>query len=205
MAAPAQDTAARMIGIIFGPPGSGKGTQAARLEQDLHLHHLSTGDILRSEVAKGTAMGKEVARIMAAGDLVPDQLIVDIVRRRLPEAEEGRGALLDGFPRTVAQARALDAMLSEEGHTVDFIVALAVPERTLVDRLLHRAQLEGRTDDNRESIEERMREYHKLTEAVLDHYRQQDLKIEEIDGMGTPDEVFQRIKTVLAGLSSRET
>lgn len=205
MAAPAQDTAARMIGIIFGPPGSGKGTQAARLEQDLHLHHLSTGDILRSEVAKGTAMGKEVARIMAAGDLVPDQLIVDIVRRRLPEAEEGRGALLDGFPRTVAQARALDAMLSEEGHTVDFIVALAVPERTLVDRLLHRAQLEGRTDDNRESIEERMREYHKLTEAVLDHYRQQDLKIEEIDGLGTPGEVFQRIKTVLAGLSSRET
>ena len=194
-----------MIGIIFGPPGSGKGTQAARLEQDLHLHHLSTGDILRSEVAKGTAMGKEVARIMAAGDLVPDQLIVDIVRRRLPEAEEGRGALLDGFPRTVAQARALDAMLSEEGHKVDFIVALAVPERTLVDRLLHRAQLEGRTDDNRESIEERMREYHKLTEAVLDHYRQQGLKVEEIDGVGSPDEVFQRIKTVLAGLSSRET
>ena len=205
MAAPAQDTSARMIGIIFGPPGSGKGTQAARLEQDLHLHHLSTGDILRSEVAKGTAMGKEVARIMAAGDLVPDQLIVDIVRRRLPEAEEGRGALLDGFPRTVAQARALDAMLSEEGHTVDFIVALAVPERTLVDRLLHRAQLEGRTDDNRESIEERMREYHKLTEAVLDHYREQDIPIEEIDGLGTPDEVFQRIKSVLAGLSSRET
>lgn len=193
-----------MIGIIFGPPGSGKGTQAARLEQDLHLHHLSTGDILRSEVSNGTAMGKEVARIMAAGDLVPDQLIVDIVRKRLPEAEEGRGALLDGFPRTVAQARALDAMLSEEGHKVDFIVALAVPERTLVERLLHRAQLEGRTDDNRQSIEERMREYHKLTEAVLDHYRQQGLTIEEIDGLGTPDEVFQRIRTALAGLSSRE-
>ncbi|HKW06374.1 MAG TPA: adenylate kinase [Candidatus Dormibacteraeota bacterium] len=193
-----------MIGIIFGPPGSGKGTQAARLEQDLHLHHLSTGDILRSEVSNGTAMGKEVARIMAAGDLVPDQLIVDIVRKRLPEAEEGRGALLDGFPRTVAQARALDAMLSEEGHKVDFIVALAVPERTLVERLLHRAQLEGRTDDNRQSIEERMREYHKLTEAVLDHYRQQGLTIEEIDGLGTPGEVFQRIRTALAGLSSRE-
>ena len=204
MAAAAQDTSARMIGIIFGPPGSGKGTQAARLEQDLHLHHLSTGDILRSEVSNGTAMGKEVARIMAAGDLVPDQLIVDIVRKRLPEAEEGRGALLDGFPRTVAQARALDAMLSEEGHKVDFIVALAVPERTLVERLLHRAQLEGRTDDNRQSIEERMREYHKLTEAVLDHYRQQGLTIEEIDGLGTPDEVFQRIRTALAGLSSRE-
>ncbi len=193
-----------MIGIIFGPPGSGKGTQAARLEQELHLHHLSTGDILRSEVARATPMGKEVERIMAAGDLVPDQLIVDIVRERLPEAEEGRGALLDGFPRTVTQARALDAMLSEEGHTVDFIVALAVPERILVDRLLHRAQLEGRTDDNRETIEERMREYHKLTEAVLDHYRKQALAIQEIDGLGTPDEVFHRIRSVLAGISSRE-
>ena len=193
-----------MIGIIFGPPGSGKGTQAARLEKELHLHHLSTGDILRSEVARGTPMGKEVERIMAAGDLVPDQLIVDIVRRRLPEAEEGRGALLDGFPRTVAQAGALDAMLSEEGHRVDFIVSLAVPEHTLVDRLLHRAQLEGRTDDNRETIEERMREYHKMTEAVLGHYRKQALVIQEIDGLGTPDEVFQLIRAVLAGISSRE-
>ena len=192
-----------MIGIIFGPPGSGKGTQAARLESELHLHHLSTGDILRSEVAKGTPMGKEVERIMAAGDLVPDQLIVDIVRERLPEAEAGRGALLDGFPRTVAQAGALDSMLAGEGHRLDFIVALAVPEDALVDRLLHRAQLEGRTDDNRHSIEERMREYHKLTEAVLGHYRKQGVEVHEIDGTGTPDLVFQRIRTALAGISSR--
>lgn len=186
-----------MIGIIFGPPGSGKGTQAARLESELHLNHLSTGDILRSEVAKGTPMGKEVARIMAAGDLVPDQLIVDIVRGRLPEAEQGVGALLDGFPRTVAQAQALDAMLAGEGHRVDFIVALEVPEGVLVDRLLHRAALEGRTDDNRASIEERMREYHKLTEAVLGHYRKQGLVIHEVDGVGTPDEVFERIRMAL--------
>jgi len=193
-----------MIGIIFGPPGSGKGTQAMRLEKDLHLNHLSTGDILRSEVAKGTPLGREVERIMAAGDLVPDRLIVDTVRRRLPEAEAGRGALLDGFPRTVAQARSLDSMLASEGHRVDFIVALTVPEEVLVDRLLHRAQVEGRTDDNRESIEERMREYHKLTEAVLDHYRKQGLPIHEIDGVGTPDEVFERIKQALTGISSRE-
>jgi adenylate kinase len=205
MVAPAaQDTSARMIGIIFGPPGSGKGTQAMRLEKELDLHHLSTGDILRSEVAKGTPMGNEVERIMAAGDLVPDRLIVDIVRQRLPEAEEGHGALLDGFPRTSAQARALDSMLAGEGHKVDFIVALTVPEHLLVDRLLHRAQVEGRTDDNRESIEERMHEYHKLTEAVLDHYRKQGLPIHEIDGVGTPDEVFQRIRTALTGISSRE-
>ena len=186
-----------MIGIIFGPPGSGKGTQAMRLEKELHLNHLSTGDILRSEVAKGTPIGKEVGRIMAAGDLVPDRLIVDIVRRRLPAAEAGRGALLDGFPRTVAQARALDSMLAGEGHSIDFIVALTVPEDVLVDRLLHRANVEGRTDDNRQSIEERMREYHKLTEAVLGHYREQGLPIHEIDGVGTPDEVFERIRTAL--------
>jgi adenylate kinase len=193
-----------MIGIIFGPPGSGKGTQAMRLENDLHLNHLSTGDILRTEVATGTPLGKEVERIMTAGDLVPDRLIVDTVRRRLPEAEAGRGALLDGFPRTVAQARALDSMLAGEGHKVDFIVALTVPEGVLVGRLLLRAQVEGRTDDNRESIEERMREYHKLTEAVLEHYRKQGLPIHEIDGVGTPDEVFHRIRTGLTGISSPE-
>ena len=193
-----------MIGIIFGPPGSGKGTQAMRLEQELHLNHLSTGEILRSEVAKGTPTGEEVGRIMAAGDLVPDRLIVDIVRRRLPQAEAGRGGLLDGFPRTVAQARALDSMLAGEGHRVDFIVALTVPEDVLIDRLLQRALLQGRTDDNRESIEERMREYHKLTEAVLDHYRKQGIPVHEIDGVGTPDEVFQRIRTALTGISSRQ-
>ena len=186
-----------MIGIIFGPPGSGKGTQAARLEKELRIHHLSTGDILRGEVAKGTPLGKEVGRIMAAGDLVPDDLIVDVVRARLPEAEKGAGALLDGFPRTAAQASALDAMLRDEGHRIDFIVALDVPEKLLIDRLLHRAELEGRTDDTREVIAERMREYHKLTEAVLDHYREQGIGIAHVDGTGSPDDVFGRIHSAV--------
>ncbi|HET7421110.1 MAG TPA: adenylate kinase [Candidatus Dormibacteraeota bacterium] len=192
-----------MIGIIFGPPGSGKGTQAAHLEQELHLNHMSTGDILRSEVARGTALGQEVGRIMAAGDLVPDGLIVDIVRSRLPEAEEGVGVLLDGFPRTVAQATALDEMLADEGHKVNFILALEVPEHVLVERLLNRAKIEGRKDDTRGAIEERMREYHKLTEAVLDHYRRRGLPVHSIDGVGTPDQVFERIREALSGISSR--
>jgi adenylate kinase len=192
-----------MIGIMFGPPGSGKGTQAARVEKELGINHMSTGEILRAEVAKGTPVGKEVGRIIAAGDLVPDELIVDIVRRRLPEAEEGAGVLLDGFPRTVAQARALDAMLSDEGHRVDFVIALDVPEDVLVERLLHRAEVEGRPDDTREAIAERMREYQRLTAAVLDHYRKQGRQIFEIDGLGTPDQVFERIHRAAGGISSR--
>ena len=201
MVAPAAQNPARVIGIIFGPPGSGKGTQAARIEKDFHLKHLSTGDILRAEVAKGTPTGREAGRIMAAGDLVPDELIVDIVRSRLPEAETGAGVLLDGFPRTLRQAQALDAMLAGEGHNVDFVLALDVPEQDLVDRLLHRAAVEGRADDTREAITERMHEYHKLTEAVLDHYRRQGVPVEIVSGLGSPDEVFERIRRVI-GISS---
>lgn len=188
-----------VIGIIFGPPGSGKGTQAAKLQDELLINHMSTGDILRKEAAGGSDLGREVARVMAAGDLVPDGLIVDIVRTRLPEAEKGVGVLLDGFPRTEAQARALDAMLEAEGHRVNFIVALEVPEDVLVDRLLHRAMVEGRKDDNRQAIAERMHEYHRLTAAVLDHYRRKGAPIHEIDGVGAPAEVFGRIRAALSG------
>ena len=110
--------------------------------------------------------------------------------------------VIDGFPRTVTQARALDAMLADEGHTITFVVALEVPEQALIERLLHRAELEGRTDDTREVISERMREYHKLTEAVLEHYRNQGVPITVVDGTGTPDEVFARIHAALTGISS---
>jgi len=191
-----------LIGIIFGPPGSGKGTQASRIEKEFHLVHLSTGAILRSEVARGTEIGKEVARIMAAGDLVPDDIIVRIVRQRLPESEVGEGVLLDGFPRTLEQARALDEMLASEGHQVDFVIALDVPEDVLVERILHRAAIEGRPDDTREAIAERMHEYHKLTEAVLDYYRRRGVRVIEVDGMGDPNAVFERIRMAI-GISSR--
>ena len=202
VAAAAQVPARRpVIGIIFGPPGSGKGTQAARIEKEFRLKHLSTGDILRAEVASGSPIGKEAGRIMAAGDLVPDELIVDIVRGRLPEAETGAGVLLDGFPRTVRQAQALDAMLADEGHTLDFVIALDVPEAELVERLLHRARVEGRADDTRQAITERMHEYHKLTEAVLDHYSRQGVPVKRVDGVGSPEEVFGRIRRAI-GISS---
>ena len=191
-----------MIGIIFGPPGSGKGTQAARIEKEFHLAHLSTGAILRAEVTRGTEIGKEVGRIMAAGDLVPDDIIVSIVRQRLPESEAGPGVLLDGFPRTLEQARALDEMLAEEGHRVDFVIAMDVPEDVLVKRILHRAAVESRADDTKKAIAERMHEYHKLTAAVLDYDRKMGVRVEVVDGMGEPDAVFERIRKAI-GISSR--
>ena len=190
-----------MIGIIFGPPGSGKGTQASRIEADSHLKHLSTGDILRSEVARGTETGKEVARIMAAGDLVPDDVIIAIVQGILRDPNSSSDMLLDGFPRTLEQARALEQMLAQEGHRVDFVVALDVPEDVLVDRILHRAAVEGRPDDTRGAIAERMHEYHKLTEAVLDHYRQQGVPVKVVNGVGDVDAVFERIRPAI-GISS---
>jgi adenylate kinase len=191
-----------VIGIIFGPPGSGKGTQAARMEDEFHLTHLSTGDILRSEVARGTEIGKEAARIMAAGDLVPDDVIIRIVQGIVRDPDVSSDVLLDGFPRTLEQARALDSMLAQEGHRVDFVVALDVPENVLVDRILHRAQVEGRADDTRKAIAERMHEYHKLTEAVLDHYRQGGVRVVAVDGTGDVDDVFERIRRAI-GISSR--
>jgi adenylate kinase len=191
-----------LIGIIFGPPGSGKGTQAARIEDEFRLTHLSTGDILRSEVARDTEIGKEVARVMAAGDLVPDGLIIRIVQAILRDPDVSSDVLLDGFPRTLEQGRALDQMLAQEGHRMDFVIALDVPESELVDRILHRAAIEGRADDTREAIAERMHEYHKLTAAVLDHYREQEVPVEVVDGTGDVDDVFGRIRRAI-GISSR--
>jgi adenylate kinase len=139
---------------------------------------------------------------MAAGDLVPDDVIIRIVQGILRDPDVSSDVLLDGFPRTLEQARALDGMLASEGHRVDFVIALDVPEGDLVDRILHRAAVEGRADDTREAIAERMREYHKLTHAVLDHYRKQGTRVEEVDGTGNVDQVFERIRRAI-GISSR--
>jgi adenylate kinase len=183
-----------MIGLIFGPPGSGKGTQAARIEREFGMSHLSTGEILRSEAAHGSAVGKEAARIMAAGDLVPDDLIDRIVESRLRRIGPSENVLLDGFPRTIEQAKALDRMLAHQGRDVDFVVALDVPEPLLVDRLLHRAAVEGRADDTRQAIMERMHEYRTRTAAVLDHYRLRGVPVAEVNGVGSVDEVFDQVR-----------
>jgi adenylate kinase len=188
-----------MIGLIFGPPGSGKGTQAARVEREFGMSHLSTGEILRSEVAHGSAVGKEAARVMAAGDLVPDDLIDRIVESRLSRIDPTSNVLLDGFPRTTEQAMALDRMLAP--RKVDFVVSLDVPEAALIDRLLHRAAVEGRADDTRDAIMERMREYHHRTASVLDHYRAQGVPVLEVDGVGDVDDVFDRVRQAIKKLA----
>ena len=189
-----------VIGLIFGPPGSGKGTQAARVEKEFGMSHLSTGEILRSEVAHGSAVGKEAARIMAAGDLVPDDLIDRIVESRLSRIDPTSNVLLDGFPRTTEQAKALDAMLAP--RQVDFVVSLDVPEAALIDRLLHRAAVEGRADDTRDAIMERMHEYHHRTASVLDHYREQGVPVLEVDGVGDVDVVFDRVRQAIKKLAA---
>lgn len=198
MAAPALDPSSRMIGVIFGPPGSGKGTQAARVEAEFHLAHLSTGEILRAEASRHTEVGREAARIMAVGDLVPDELIIDIVERRLRQPDVQSGVLLDGFPRTVEQAKALDAMLAKDGRQADFVIALDVPEELLVERIIKRAAEQGRADDTQEAIAERMHEYRTLTAAVLDYYRRRGVRVVEIIGVGEVETVFERIKKSLS-------
>jgi len=187
-----------VIGVIFGPPGSGKGTQAALVQKSFGMDHLSTGEILRAEVAHGSPVGHEAARIMAAGDLVPDNLITHIVERRLGRAHSPAGVLLDGFPRTVEQAKALDAILAKNGRKVAFVIAIDVAESILVQRLLKRAAEEGRSDDNREAIAERMHEYRTLTEAVLEYYRGRGVRVIEIAGVGEVEAVFEQIKKELS-------
>src|SRR5260370_307866 len=192
-----------MIGLIFGPPGSGKGTQAARVEREFDMEHLSTGEILRSEVAHGSAVGKEAGRSMADGDLVPDELVDRIVEGRLRRTDAGARVLRAGLRRTTPQAKELDRMLLQLGREVDFVVALDVPEGVLVDRLLHRAQLEGRDDDTREAIMERMHEYHARTAPVLEHYRRGGVPVAEVDGIGEVGDVFDRVRDAVKRVAGR--
>lgn len=175
--------------VIFGPPGAGKGTQGVRLAEKLNVTHLATGDMLRSEIAAGSELGSTAKRYTDRGDLVPDNVIIDMIRSRLTESD---GFILDGFPRTIGQARALDEALDEAGISLDRAVYFNVDRDELVKRLLIRASEQGRSDDTPETIERRMNVYQEQTLPVLDHYRSSG-RIVEIDGMGTPDDVFERL------------
>jgi adenylate kinase len=187
-----------MIALFFGPPGSGKGTQAQRVAERARLPHVATGEILRAEVAKGSDLGREVQPIMDSGGLVPDDLVVRVIEARLRDPDAAVGALLDGFPRTLPQARALDTMLRKRGSGVDTLMVLRVPDAELWRRMERRAHLEGRRDDTAESFQRRLRIYREETTPVVGHYRAAGARIAEIDGVGTIDEVTARIAAALA-------
>lgn len=186
-----------MIYVVFGPPGSGKGTQAELLIRALDVPHISTGDLLRAEAEAGTPLGRQVTSTLAAGELVPDELIERVLERRLQAPDARLGAILDGYPRTVPQARALDDLLASAGRRVDAVLALDIDEQMVLDRLLRRAAEQRRADDNPTSIAERLREYRQLTAPVLDHYRAADVPVIEVDGTGDVETVHQRIVTAL--------
>jgi adenylate kinase len=178
--------------VFLGPPGAGKGTQAQRLKDYLGIAHLSTGEMLRDAARAETRLGLEAARHMQAGQLVPDDVVVGVVDDRLVDKDCARGCLFDGFPRTVPQAEALDRMLARRGMPLDLVLALDVPVERLVNRLLAR----GRMDDNRDTIEERFRQYDNLTEPLLAYYARRGI-LRMIPGEGTPDEVFARVQQAL--------
>jgi adenylate kinase len=178
--------------IFIGPPGAGKGTQAERVVQTYQLAHLSTGDMLRAARDAQTEVGKKAEQYMSKGELVPDDIIVEIVRQRLQEPDCQKGYLLDGFPRTIAQAEALDAMLESEGTPLDAVLELRVPEEELKKRLAGR----GRADDQPEVIAQRLVAYRQQTAPLLEYYENKGL-LRPIDGVGSVDDIFQRIRELL--------
>jgi len=182
--------------LLLGPPGAGKGTQAERLVEDFQIPQISTGDMLRAAVADGTDVGREAKGYMDRGDLVPDSVVIGVAGERLAKDDAAGGFILDGFPRTVAQARALDELLERIGSKLERCVALVVDEEAVVKRLLKRAEIEGRSDDNEETIRNRMSVYHDSTKPLIDYYDERGL-VAEVDGMGSVDEIAARIREAL--------
>ncbi len=157
--------------LVLGPQGAGKGTQAKRISAEYEIPHVATGDMFRAEVAADSELGREVGAIMARGDLVPDETTIAIIEKRLSEPDASEGFVLDGFPRNLAQAQALDTMLGNIGRVLDAILFFAVSDEIGMERALSRAALEGRADDTREVIARRLEIYHRETEPIVEHYR----------------------------------
>ncbi len=185
-------SAAEMNLLLLGPPGAGKGTQAQRLVERHGIPQVSTGDMLRAAVAAGSELGRKAQAIMERGELVPDELVIGIAWERLARPDAARGFVLDGFPRTVAQADALCELLAQSDRKLRRCVSLVVDEEAVVARLLARAKIEGRADDNETTIRERMRVYRAQTQPLVDYFRERGL-LSEVDGMGSVDEVASRI------------
>jgi len=182
--------------LLLAPPGAGKGTQGDRLAQLYGVPHLATGDMLREHVAKGTPVGEEARQYMERGELVPDRIVLELVRETLGEPEPRDGYVLDGFPRTLAQAKTAYDWGKTHGRTFHKVISLEVPEEELVRRILERGRASGRMDDNEETVRRRLQVYRESTQPLLDYYRDRGI-LAEIDGTGPIDEVTDRIKQVL--------
>ncbi|MEO6364954.1 MAG: adenylate kinase [Luteimonas sp.] len=183
--------------VLLGAPGSGKGTQASRLMEHLQVPHISTGDLLRAEVAAGSTLGVQAKEIMARGDLVSDDILLGMLEARLARPDTRNGFILDGYPRNLVQAAALDHLLLRIGQPMDAAVKLKVDTELLVDRIAGRAKAEGRADDHPESVRKRLNIYTDQTAPVVEFYRQHG-QLTVVDGVGSLDDVFNRIIEAIA-------
>ena len=186
--------------VFLGPPGSGKGTQARLLAERLRIPTISTGEILRAAVRDGSPLGLKAKAVMESGELVPDDVMVGLIRERLAEPDARTGFLLDGFPRTVEQARALDGLLGNE-RKLSAVINLSVPESALIERLEGRSGSESRADDRRETVLERLRVYRQKTEPLIDFYRRRGL-LTDVDGVGEVPEIADRILRAVSPAAS---
>ena len=182
--------------VIFGAPGSGKGTQSQKLIDKYHLTHISTGDILRSEIENQTELGELVNKYMCKGNLVPDEVVIVILEDMFSLKPNNVGYIFDGFPRTLNQGKALDVMLHGEDENINVVLSLEVNEDDLTERLIKRGQVSGRNDDTAKTIKSRLQVYNRQTAPLKEYYAQQN-KLVNIDGMGTIDEIFTRIEKVI--------
>lgn len=183
--------------VLFGAPGSGKGTQSEKIIDKYGLRHISTGEVLRKQIKEGTELGKIADSYISKGHLIPDDLMIDILRQELKEEKSGsKGVIFDGFPRTIPQAEALEVMLKEMGHELTGVVGLEVPEEELVARMLKRGLETGRADDNIDTILNRLKVYHNQTEPLKEHYQGKG-KYMHIDGLGDVDRIFSSISDAI--------
>jgi adenylate kinase len=183
--------------VLFGPPGAGKGTQSDKLIAEYQLVHLSTGDILRSEIANGTKLGLEAKKLMDQGILVPDDVVIGMIESKVDANKNAKGFIFDGFPRTAAQAEALDRLLAKKGTSINMMLALEVAKEELIKRLLNRGKDSGRPDDQNENvIEKRINEYNNKTAPLKDYYTNQN-KFFGVKGVGSIDEIFEALTKVI--------
>lgn len=184
--------------VIFGAPGSGKGTQSENLIAHYELFHISTGDVLRDHIKRGTELGKTAKQYIDQGQLIPDELMIGILAQVIDDNKEAaqNGVIFDGFPRTIPQAEALETLLNERGTSVTAVVGLEVPEEELIDRLVKRGQMSGRSDDNEETIKKRLVVYHSQTQPLIEWYKQEGIHY-HINGLGELDRIFADICAVM--------